>query len=372
MAVNVAKVEFARPLYQLRNKVRVAINGFGTIGRALTWAIYGAGIKDLEIVAINDRFSTVQLARALRRDSVYGKFPGSVVAEGNALEIDGQELKVFAEKDPAKLPWEELEVDLVFDATGRFLDLDGAMKHVSAGAKKVVLSAPHKEEADPGKIQTIVLGANEGELDVRNVDVFSNGSCTTNCLAPATKVLSSFGLEWLRMTTDHAYTMDQRLLDCPHDDSRRGRAAGLSQIITTTGAAKAVGLVLPDLIGKADGIAVRVPTPTVSLVDVTAVLKTEVTKDELLDAFRAAAAGPMKDILAVEEEPLVSKDFEGDPRSSTIDAPATTVLFADKDNGDKGNIVNVLSWYDNVWGFSNRFRDLAMLIASEMQKDGLK
>ena len=332
---------------------RVAINGFGRIGRNILRAAKKTG-ADLDFVAVNDLTDAATLAHLLRYDSVHGRYPGTVDVAGDGLEVDGDALKVFAERDPANLPWKDLGVDIVFEATGIFRDKKTAGKHIEGGARKVIITAPAK-----GEDITIVMGVNGNAYDPDNHHILSNASCTTNCLAPVVKVLvDSFGFRRGIMTTIHAYTNDQSILDLPHKDLRRARAAAMSIIPTTTGAAKATGLVLPEVKGKIDGMAMRVPTPDVSIVDLTAELETDVTVESINEAFRSAAAGDLKGILEVSDEELVSIDFVGHPASSIVDAPSTFVI--------EDRLVKVLSWYDNEWGYSARCVDLALHIASHM------
>jgi len=333
--------------------IRVAINGFGRIGRNVLRAAKQAGATDIDFVAVNDLTDTKTLGHLLRHDSVHGHYPGTVEVRDNALVVDGDEVRVFAEKDPAALPWGDLGVDIVIESTGRFTGRDDAAKHLQGGAKKVIISAPAKNEDI-----TIVLGVNEDKYDPASHHVVSNASCTTNCLAPVVKVLlDEFGFRRGVVTTVHAYTNDQNILDLPHKDLRRARAAGMSIIPTTTGAAKATGLVIPEVKGKIDGLAMRVPTPDVSIVDLVAELDREVTAQQVNDAFRAASEGRMKGILAYEEEELVSIDFTGNPHSSIVDAPSTNVV---------GGLVKVLSWYDNEWGYSCRCVDLARFMGERL------
>ena len=333
--------------------LRVAINGFGRIGRNVLRAAKQAGVHDVDFVAVNDLTDTRTLAHLLRHDSVHRGYPGTVEARENALVVDGDEVRVFSEKDPAALPWRDLGVDIVIESTGRFTKRADAAKHIEAGARKVIISAPAKDEDI-----TIVLGVNEEQYDSAAHHVISNASCTTNCLAPVVKVLlDEFGWKRGLMTTVHAYTNDQQILDLPHKDLRRARAAGMSIIPTTTGAAKATGLVIPEVKGKIDGVAMRVPTPDVSIVDLTAELEKDVTAKQVNDALRAAAEGRMKGILAFEEEELVSVDFTGHPASSIVDAPSTNVL---------AGMVKVMAWYDNEWGYSNRCVDLARYIGARL------
>ncbi|HEU0079668.1 MAG TPA: type I glyceraldehyde-3-phosphate dehydrogenase [Longimicrobiaceae bacterium] len=333
--------------------LRVAINGFGRIGRNVLRAAKQAGVHDVDFVAVNDLTDTKTLAHLLRHDSVHRHYPGTVEARENALVVDGDEVRVFSEKDPAALPWRDLGVDIVIESTGRFTKRADAAKHIDAGARKVIISAPAKDEDI-----TIVLGVNEEQYDNAGHHVISNASCTTNCLAPVVKVLlDEFGWKRGLMTTVHAYTNDQQILDLPHKDLRRARAAAMSIIPTTTGAAKATGLVIPEVEGKIDGVAMRVPTPDVSIVDLTAELERDVTAKQVNDALRAAAEGRMKGILAFEEEELVSVDFTGHPASSIVDAPSTNVL---------AGMVKVMAWYDNEWGYSNRCVDLARYIGARL------
>ncbi len=308
----------------------------------------------MDFVAVNDLTDAATLAHLLKYDSVHRRYPGTVSASQSALIVDGDEIRVFSEKDPAKLPWRDLGVDVVIESTGHFSDRATAAKHLEAGARKVIITAPAKKEDI-----TIVLGVNEGRYDPAKHDVISNASCTTNCLAPVVKVLSdTFGVRHALMTTIHSYTNDQRILDLPHKDLRRARAAALSMIPTTTGAAKATGLVLPEVAGRIDGLAIRVPTADVSVVDLVAEVERDTTAEEVNAAMRAAADGPMKGILGVSDEPLVSVDYTGDPRSSVVDALSTAVM--------NGRMVKVLSWYDNEWGYSARVVDLARYIGERL------
>jgi glyceraldehyde 3-phosphate dehydrogenase len=338
-------------------KVRVGINGFGRIGRQVFRIIRENHPDDLEVVAVNDITDTATLAHLLKYDSNYGRFPGEIEAREDGFLVEGKKVQVFAQRDPAQLPWKDLGVSVVLESTGLFTDGKKAAVHItSGGAKKVIISAPAKP-ADSVDL-TIVLGVNETMYDPARHHVVSNASCTTNCLAPVAKVLhDSFGIRYGHMTTIHSYTNDQRILDLPHKDLRRARAAALNIIPTTTGAARAVALVIPDLKGRFDGYALRVPTPTVSIVDFVGELEKEVTRDEVNAAFRAAAEGLMKGILGYSEEPLVSMDLKGDPRSSIVDAQLTNVIG--------GNLVKVVSWYDNEWGYSNRMADLAKFLMKE-------
>ncbi|MFL5539815.1 MAG: type I glyceraldehyde-3-phosphate dehydrogenase [Longimicrobiaceae bacterium] len=333
--------------------IRVAINGFGRIGRNVLRAAKQAGATDIDFVAVNDLTDTKTLGHLLRHDSVHRHYPGTVEVRESSLVIDGDEVRVFAEKDPAALPWGDLGVDIVIESTGRFTSRADAAKHLEGGARKVIISAPAKNEDI-----TIVLGVNEDKYDHASHHVVSNASCTTNCLAPVVKVLlDEFGFRRGVMTTVHAYTNDQNILDLPHKDLRRARAAGMSIIPTTTGAAKATALVIPEVKGKIDGVAMRVPTPDVSIVDLVAETEREVTAQQVNDAFRAAAEGRMKGILAYEEEELVSVDFTGNPHSSIVDAPSTNIV---------GGLVKVMSWYDNEWGYSCRCVDLARFIGERL------
>jgi len=336
--------------------IRVAINGFGRIGRNVLRSAKQNGRKDIDFVAVNDLTDSATLAHLLQYDSVHGRYAGKVSVSKNGLDVDGDEIRVLSERDPAALPWKDLGVDIVIESTGRFTDRDSAAKHLEAGASKVIISAPGKKED-----VTIVLGVNEEKYDPANHHVISNASCTTNCLAPVVKVImQEFGLRHGLMTTIHSYTNDQQILDLPHKDLRRARAAAMSMIPTTTGAAKATGLVLPEVAGRMDGISIRVPTPDVSIVDLVAEVEKDTTKDEVNAAFRAAAAGPMKGILAVSDEPLVSIDYTGDPHSSTVDSISTAVM--------QGRMVKVLAWYDNEWGYSTRVVDLVGYVGDRLPK----
>ncbi len=333
--------------------LKIAINGFGRIGRN----VFRASLdKDnLEFVAVNDLTDSATLAHLLKYDSVHGKINAEVSVEGDYLVVNGKKIRVFSERDMTKLPWKELGVDVVLESTGLFTDRNKAAGHLAAGAKKVIISAPSKN-ADV----TIVLGVNPEKYDPKSHDVISMGSCTTNCLAPIVKILvDNFGLEYGLMTTTHAYTNDQRILDLPHKDLRRARAAGVSMIPTTTGAARALSLVIPETEGKLDGMAIRVPTPNVSVVDLVAWLSKETSVEELLSTFKSYAEGSMKGILGVSEEPLVSIDYNGNPNSSTLDALSLKVIG--------GKMVKVLSWYDNEWGFSNRMSELFGFVAKGME-----
>lgn len=333
--------------------IKVGINGFGRIGRQVLKTLKQYYPNDVDIVAFNDLGDLNTMAHLFRYDSVHGKYEGTVEVKDGALIIDGDEVKALSERDPAKLPWGELGVDIVVESTGIFRDKESASKHIEAGAKKVIISAPAK-----GEDLTIVLGVNQDKYDPDNHHIVSNASCTTNCLAPAAKVVNDvFGIEKAYMTTIHSYTNDQQILDLPHKDLRRARAAAINIIPTTTGAAKAVALVIPELKGKFDGMAVRVPTPTGSLVDFVAVVEKETTKEELIAAFEEAAAGPMKGILDVSHEPLVSSDYIGNPYSSIIDAQSCAV---------DGNLVKVITWYDNEWGYSTRCADLVKFMGDKL------
>ncbi|MBZ0279622.1 MAG: type I glyceraldehyde-3-phosphate dehydrogenase [Anaerolineae bacterium] len=334
--------------------IRVGINGFGRIGRQVLRAIREYYPNEIDVVAFNDLGDLHTMAHLFRYDSNYGRYPGNVEVKDGALVVDGDEIKALAEKDPTALPWGSLGVNIVIESTGRFTDKESASKHIAGGAKKVIISAPAKNEDI-----TICLGVNEDKYDPAKHHVVSNASCTTNCLAPAAKVVNDkYGIVRGFMTTIHSYTNDQQILDLPHKDLRRARAAALNIIPTTTGAAKAVSLVIPELKGKFDGFSVRVPTPTVSLVDFVAEVKTAVAKDDLIAAFEEAAAGPMKGVLGVSHEPLVSMDFKGDSRSSIIDVESCQVLG--------GTMVKVVTWYDNEWGYSCRVADLTKLMGSKL------
>jgi len=331
--------------------IRVGINGFGRIGRNILRAALHD--KDLEFVAVNDITDAKTLAHLLKYDSILGNLDDEVKVEGDAIHVAGRKVKVLAVKDPAQLPWKDLGVEYAIESTGLFTDADKAKAHLAAGAKKVIISAPAK-----GEDLTIVMGVNNDKYDPGKHHIVSNASCTTNCLAPIAKVLQdSWGIVKGQMTTIHSYTNDQKILDLPHKDLRRARAAAQSMIPTSTGAAKAIYLAIPELKGKLDGVAIRVPTPNVSVVDLTALLGKETTAEAINDAFRKAAAGPMKGVLAVETEELVSIDFRGNPHSSIVDAPLTKVV--------DGTLAKVFSWYDNEWGFSCRMRDLIKFMASK-------
>lgn len=329
--------------------LKVAINGFGRIGR--NFFRTSMDQNEFEIVAINDITSTETLAHLLKYDSVFGRFGKEIEVKQNTMVVDGKEINTYAERDPANLPWKELGIDVVIEATGFFRKRDDASKHLSAGAKKVIISAP---ATDPDI--TIVLGVNDGDYDNNKHNIISNASCTTNCVAPAVKILhDNFGIIKGNMTTIHSYTNDQRILDLPHKDLRRARAAGLNIIPTTTGAAKAIGLVIPELDGKIAGSSLRVPTPDGSLVDLVVNVEKSTTEDEIRKLFKEAAAGDMKGILEYTDDPLVSTDIIGNPNSSIIDGQFITVI--------DGDMIKILTWYDNEWGYSTRLRDLTCKIA---------
>jgi glyceraldehyde 3-phosphate dehydrogenase len=330
--------------------IKVAINGFGRIGRNTLRAAVGHSQygKKFEIVAINDLGNTKVLAHLLKYDSIYGKFDGTIEAKEDGINVNGKMIKFYSQVNPSKLPWNEFDIDVCVESTGIFHDRAGASQHLEAGAKKVIISAPAK---DPDI--TVVLGVNEHQYDATKHNIISNASCTTNSLAPPVKVLNdSFGIEQGFMTTIHSYTGDQRILDFPHKDLRRARAAAVSIIPTTTGAAKAVALVIPELKGRIDGMAVRVPTPDGSLTDFTCILKREVNAEEVNNAFKHAAENGLRGIMEYSEEPLVSTDVIGNPHSAIIDGLSTKV------NGERGNLLKILSWYDNEWGYSCRLVDL--------------
>jgi glyceraldehyde 3-phosphate dehydrogenase len=334
--------------------IRVGINGFGRIGRQVLRAIREKYPNEIDVVAFNDLGNLDTMAHLFRHDSNYGAYPGKVEVKDSTLLVDGDEIKALAEKDPAKLPWGDLGVSIVLESTGIFTDAEKAAAHIKGGAKKVIISAPAK-----GEDITICLGVNQEKYDPAKHNIISNASCTTNCLAPAAKVVNdNYTIKRALMTTVHSYTNDQNILDLPHKDLRRARAAALSIIPTSTGAAKAVSLVIPELKGKFDGIALRVPTPTVSLVDFVAEVEKPTSKDDVLSCFREAANGPMKGILAVSDEPLVSMDFKGNPYSSIIDAEFTQVMSE--------TMVKVMTWYDNEWGYSVRCADLMTLIGKKL------
>ncbi|MGD8149050.1 type I glyceraldehyde-3-phosphate dehydrogenase [Ornithinimicrobium sp. Y1694] len=332
--------------------VRVGINGFGRIGRNFMRAVIASG-ADIEIVGVNDLTDNATLAHLLKYDSILGRLDGEVTSTDEEISVDGKAFKAFAEKDPAALPWGDLGADIVIESTGIFTDATKAKAHLDAGAKKVIISAPGKNEDI-----TVVMGVNEGDYDPENDNIISNASCTTNCLAPMAKVLNDeFGIVKGLMTTIHAYTADQNLQDGPHSDLRRARAAALNIVPTKTGAAQAVALVLPELKGKFDGYALRVPTPTGSATDLTFQASREVTVEEINAAVKKAAEGPLKGILTYTEDPIVSKDIETDPASCIFDAGLTKVI---------GDMVKVVGWYDNEWGYSNRLVDLSLLVGAKL------
>ncbi len=332
--------------------MKVGLSGFGRIGRDFLRIYAEEKVNDFEIVALNASGDLNTLAHLFKYDSLYGKFNGTIEVVEDGFIINGKKIKVVAHRDPAEIPWKDLGVELVVDSTGAFRDREGLQKHIDAGAKKVIVTAPAKNED-----VTIVMGVNEKDYDPENHHIISNASCTTNCLAPAAKViLGNFGVKKGLMTTIHAYTNDQQILDKRHKDLRRARAAAESMIPTTTGAAKAVALVLPELKGKLNGFAIRVPVPTVSIVDVTFEVEKATTVEEVNAALKKAAEGEMKGVLGYSEEPLVSRDYQGDPHSSTIDALSTMVI---------DNMVKVVAWYDNEWGYSARVVDLVKLVANK-------
>lgn len=331
--------------------IKVGINGFGRIGRNVLRTCLGD--KDIDFVAVNDLTDTKTLAHLLKYDSVMGNLDNDIRADGDTITVDGDSFKVFSEKDPSAIDWESVGAEIVIESTGRFTKAEDARKHLGGSVKKVIISAPAKEED-----VTIVLGVNENMYDPENHHIISNASCTTNCLAPVAKVIhDNLSIKNALMNTIHSYTNDQQLLDLPHKDMRRARAAALSMIPTSTGAAKAVALVIPELKGKFDGISVRVPTPNVSLVDVVMNVEKGTTADEVNQVLRDAAAGPLKGILAVSDEPLVSIDFKGNSNSSIVDSENTKVI--------DGTCIKILSWYDNEWGYSCRVRDLVKYIAAK-------
>ena len=334
--------------------IRIGINGFGRIGRQVLRAAKQAGITDLDFVAVNDLTDTRTLAHLFKYDSVHREYQGEVASGANSITVDGDEIKILAEKDPSKLPWADLGVDIVLESTGRFTDADKARQHITGGAKKVIISAPAK-----GEDITIVMGVNHEKYDAKSHDILSNASCTTNCLVPMVKVISdNFGFVRGSMVTIHSYTNDQNILDLPHKDLRRARAAAISMIPTTTGAAKATSLVMPELKGKIDGISIRVPTPDVSLTDLTVVVDKAVTVEQVNAAFRAAAEGPMKGILKYTEEELVSSDYIGNPHSCILDAKCTNVV--------DGLLIKVSGWYDNEWGYASRCVDLLQYVGKQL------
>ncbi|CAN01800.1 MULTISPECIES: type I glyceraldehyde-3-phosphate dehydrogenase [Clavibacter] len=333
--------------------VKIGINGFGRIGRNYFRAALAKG-SDIEIVAVNDLTDNKALAHLLKYDSITGRLDATVELDGDNIVVNGKAIRVLEERDPANLPWGELGVEIVIESTGRFTKAEDARKHITAGAKKVLVSAP----ATGDNVATLVLGVNEGTYDPATHDVISNASCTTNCLAPLAKVfLDEFGIERGLMTTVHAYTADQNLQDGPHSDLRRARAAAVNIIPTSTGAAKALGLVIPELVGKLDGYALRVPVPTGSITDLTIETSANVTVEQVNAAYKAAADGPLKGILKYTEDPIVSSDIVNDPHSSIFDAGLTKVI---------GNQVKVASWYDNEWGYSNRLVDLTEYVADRL------
>jgi glyceraldehyde 3-phosphate dehydrogenase len=334
--------------------IKVGINGFGRIGRQVLRAAKQQDVADIDFVAINDLTDTKTLAHLFKYDSVHRTYEGDVSAGNGAITVDGDEIKVFAEKDPAALPWKDLGVDIVLEATGKFTTAEGAKKHITGGAKKVIISAPAK-----GEDITIVLGVNEKKYDPAKHTIISNASCTTNCLVPMVKVVrDTFGFVRGSMVTIHSYTNDQNVLDLPHKDLRRARAAGLSIIPTTTGAAKATSLVLPELKGKIDGISIRVPTPDVSLTDLAVVVDRAVTAEQVNAAFKAAADGPMSGIVAYSDEELVSSDYIGNPHSCILDAKSTNVV--------DGTLLKVSGWYDNEWGYASRCVDLLQFVGKQL------
>jgi glyceraldehyde 3-phosphate dehydrogenase len=334
--------------------IRVGINGFGRIGRQVLRAAKQAGITDLDFVAVNDLTDTKTLAHLFKYDSVHREYQGEVSAGAGTITVDGDEIKVLAEKDPSKLPWADLKVDVVLESTGRFTDADKAKQHITAGAKKVIISAPAK-----GEDITIVMGVNHTKYDAKAHHIVSNASCTTNCLVPMVKVVrDNFGFVRGSMVTIHSYTNDQNILDLPHKDIRRARAAAVSIIPTTTGAAKATSLVIPELKGKIDGIAIRVPTPDVSFTDLAVVVDKPVTAADVNAAFRKAAEGELKGILKYTEEELVSVDYIGNPHSCILDAKSTNVV--------DGTLLKVSGWYDNEWGYASRCVDLLQYIGKQL------
>ena len=334
--------------------IRVGINGFGRIGRQVLRAAKQAGITDIDFVAVNDLTDTKTLAHLFKYDSVHREYQGDVAAGSNSITVDGDEIRILAEKDPAKLPWKELGVDIVLESTGRFTDSDKAQAHITGGAKKVIISAPAK-----GEDITIVMGVNHTKYDPASHHIISNASCTTNCLVPMVKVVrDNFGFVRGSMVTIHSYTNDQSILDLPHKDLRRARAAALSMIPTTTGAAKATSLVIPELKGKIDGIAIRVPTPDVSMTDLAVVVEKAVTVEQINAAFRKAADGELKGILKYTEEELVSADYIGNPHSCIFDSKCTNVV--------DGLLLKVSGWYDNEWGYASRCVDLLQYVGAKL------
>ncbi len=334
--------------------IRVGINGFGRIGRQVLRAAKQAGLTDIDFVAVNDLTDTRTLAHLFKYDSVHREYQGEVTAGSNSITVDGDEIKIFAEKDPANLPWKDLGVDIVLESTGRFTDASKAHAHITAGAKKVIISSPAKDEHI-----TIVMGVNHTKYDPAAHHIISNASCTTNCLVPMVKVVrDNFGFVRGSMVTIHSYTNDQSILDLPHKDLRRARAAAVSMIPTTTGAAKATSLVIPELKGKIDGIAIRVPTPDVSMTDLAVVVEKAVTVQQINDAFRKAAEGELKGILKYTEEELVSSDYIGNPHSCIFDSKCTNVV--------DGLLLKVSGWYDNEWGYASRCVDLMQYIGATL------
>jgi glyceraldehyde 3-phosphate dehydrogenase len=334
--------------------IRVGVNGFGRIGRQVVRALREQNVADVTVVAVNDLTDTKTLAHLFKYDSVHGIYEGEVSAGDGGIVVDGEEITVLSEKDPTALPWKKLGVDIVLESTGRFTKATEAAKHIAGGARKVVISAPAV-----GEDLTVVLGVNEQKYDSAKHNIISNASCTTNCIAPMVKIVrDAFGFKHGSMTTIHSYTNDQSILDLPHKDLRRARAAALSQIPTTTGAAKATGLVIPEVKGKIDGISVRVPTPDVSLTDLVVEVERATSADEVNAAFRAAADGPLKGIVAVSDEPLVSVDYVGNPYSCTLDSKTTFVI--------DGTLVKVCGWYDNEWGYASRCVDLLRFVGARL------
>jgi glyceraldehyde 3-phosphate dehydrogenase len=334
--------------------IRVGVNGFGRIGRQVVRALREQNVADVTVVAVNDLTDTKTLAHLFKYDSVHGIYDGDVSAGDGVIVVDGDEIKVLVEKDPAALPWKQLGVDIVLESTGRFTKAADAAKHITGGARKVVISAPAT-----GEDLTVVLGVNEQQYDSAKHNIISNASCTTNCVAPMVKIVrDAFGFRHGSMTTIHSYTNDQSILDFPHKDLRRARAAALSQIPTTTGAAKATGLVIPEVKGKIDGISVRVPTPDVSFTDLVVEVERPTTIDEVNAAFRTAANGPLKGIVAFSDEPLVSVDYTGNPYSCTLDSKTTNVI--------DGTLVKVCGWYDNEWGYACRCVDLLRFVGARL------
>ncbi len=334
--------------------IRVGINGFGRIGRQVLRAAKEQGVADIEFVAVNDLTDTKTLAHLFKYDSVHGAYPGDVSADEGKLVVDGDEIKVLSERDPAALPWRQLGVDIVLESTGHFTKGDAARKHLQAGTKKVIISAPATDEDI-----TIVMGINSDKYDPTKHDIISNASCTTNCLVPMVKVIrDAFGFRHASMVTIHSYTNDQQILDLPHKDLRRARAAAISMIPTTTGAAKATSLVIPEVKGKIDGIAIRVPTPDVSLTELTVEVEQATTKEAVNAAFRQAADGPLEGILAYTTEPLVSVDYIGNPHSCILDSLNTNVI--------DGTMVKVSGWYDNEWGYASRCVDMIRFVGTRL------